>query len=74
MSADNKIEVDYASYWFTFKLDYVNVPCPYATWTLWCPHVNTEECLRCPVYLDRNKTTKYQTTYAFPRDTDGKVP
>jgi len=24
-------------------------PCPFATWTVWCPHAtNPAECLKCP--------------------------
>jgi len=45
-------------------------PCPHATWTLWCPYANTEECEKCPVYRDREKES---ATYEFPRDTDMKI-
>ena len=24
------------------------LPCPHATWTLWCPYVETDECKKCP--------------------------
>jgi len=31
----------------------VYAPCPDATWTMWCPHIGTEQCEECPVRKDR---------------------
>lgn len=46
-------------------------PCPHALWTIWCPHANNpDECLKCPVYRDRERGT---AIYVFPRDTDMKI-
>lgn len=34
-------------------------PCPYATWTIYCPYAHRfDNCQKCPVYLERQRIPK----------------